>query len=122
MTDADAGDPSTGYWSVLEPYWERIDVYGGPERFVTTYNAAPEVPRVLFAAHFCDSEVGNGGFHQFFSNPTGVLAPEAAGAYRRLGLPDLAEIVEEARAFWGTPYPRDQADRQGRLLWRPGTP
>ena len=66
--------------------------------------------------------MGNGGFHQFFSNPTGVLAPEAAGAYRRLELPDLAEIVEEAMAFWGTPYPREQGDRQGRLVWQPTTP
>ena len=119
MTDADAGDPNAGYWSVLEPYWERIDIYSGPERFLATYSAAPEVQQVLFAAHFCESEVGNGGFHQFFSNPTGVLAPEAARAYRRLGLPDLAAIVEEAMAFWGNPYPRDQGERQDRLVRQP---
>jgi len=119
MTDDDGGDQKAGYWSVLEPYWEQIDIYGGPGRFLATYNAAPEVPQVLFAAHFCESEVGNGGFHQFFSNPTGVLAPEAARAYRRVGLPDLAGIVEEAMAFWRSPYPRDQGERQGSLVRPP---
>jgi hypothetical protein len=56
MSDPDEAGSNSGYWSVLEPYWEKIDIYRGPERFLATYGAAPEVPQVLFAARFCESE------------------------------------------------------------------
>ena len=101
----------SGYWAVLEPYWERIDIYSGPERFLQTYAAAPPVVQVLFASHFCESEVSNGGLHQFFSNPTGVLAPEAEAAFGRIGLNAAADVLRRAMAFFGEPYPRDQAAR-----------
>ena len=104
-----------GYWSVLEPYWDRIDIYNGPERFNATFSAAPAVVQTLFAAHFCESEVANGGLHQFFTNPTGVLAPEAAEAFRALGFDRSAAILERAMQFFGVPYPRD-ADVRLELL------
>jgi hypothetical protein len=104
-------DTATGYWVVLEPWWERIDIYSGAEAFLASYSAAPLVERDLFAAHFCESEVANGGLHQFFANPTGVLAPEAATAYRHMGLPDLAAILEKAMASFGEDYPRDHEAR-----------
>src|SRR5829696_2343578 len=81
-------DEADGYWQVLEPYWARIDIYNGPEAFLATYGEVPPVVQILFAAHWCESEVSNGGLHQFFMNPTGVLAPEAAQAFRKLGFPD----------------------------------
>jgi hypothetical protein len=58
------------------------------------------------------TEVCNGGFHQFFSNSTGVLAPEAVEAYRAIGIPEWAEIVAEAMQFFGEPYPRERFDRE----------
>lgn len=109
-----------GYWHVLEPYWDRIDIYNGPERFLATYDALPPQVRVLFAAHFCESEVSNGGLHQFFMNPTGVLAPEAVEALRRIGLPDAADVLQRASDFFGVPYPRQQQDRVDRLETLPG--
>ena len=104
-----------GYWSVLEPYWDRIDIYNGPEHFLATYGEAPPVVQTLFAAHWCESEVSNGGLHQFFMNPTGVLAPEAADAFRKIGLQDAAAVLERAMGFFGVPYPRLQQDRVDRL-------
>ena len=49
-----------GYWKVLEPSWDRIDIYSGPERFLATYRSTPAVVLTLYAAHFCESEVSNG--------------------------------------------------------------
>jgi hypothetical protein len=100
-----------GYWKVLEPYWEAIDIYSGPQVFLTSYRDAPTLVQTLFAAHFCESEVGNGGFLQFFKNPTGVLAPEAVDAYDHVGLPDVAGIVREAMDIFGQPYPRERERR-----------
>ena len=121
MSDHPNDAASGGYWDVLEPYWDRIDIYNGPERFLATYAAAPAVVQTLFAAHFCESEISNGGLHQFFMNPTGVLAPEAVDAFRRIGCPAAAAILERAMAFFGTPYPRLQDDRINRLNARAGT-
>jgi Domain of unknown function (DUF4375) len=118
--DSEAGDAS-GYWRLLEPYWEVIDIYDGPERFLETYASVPAIPRTLFAAHFCESEASNGGLHQFFSNPTGVLAPEAVEAFRRIGFEDAAAILERAMKFFGTPYPREQVVRVERLNSRQGS-
>src|SRR5262249_34399886 len=55
--------------------------------------------------------VCNGGFHQFFSNSTGVLAPEALQAFRAMGLPEWGACLEEAMRFFGSTYPRDRSVR-----------
>ena len=104
-----------GYWKVLEPYWDRIDIYNGPERFLATYRSTPTLVQILYAAHFCESEVSNGGLHQFFMNPTGVLAPEAVAAFRAINFTESAAILEEGMQFFGTPYERDQEARIERL-------
>jgi len=101
-----------GYWTTLEPYCDAVDIYNGAYRLLETFGALSVVVRTLYAAHWCESELANGGFDQFFSSSTGALAPEAATALRDLGLPDVAEIVEEAMASLGDPYPRDQVKRQ----------
>jgi Domain of unknown function (DUF4375) len=100
-----------GYWAILEPYWEQIDIYEGGAHFLETYLSVPAVARVLAAAHWCDAEVTNGGFLQFFQNPTGVLAPEAVAAFDAIGLGDVGAIVQDAMSFFGARYPREQQDR-----------
>ena len=100
-----------GYWELVEPYWKTVNIYDAPVEFLRTFAAVPPNVQTLVAAHWCESEVSNGGLHQFFSNPTGVLAPEAALAYRALGVPELARILDEAIAFFGREYPRDQGAR-----------
>ena len=70
--------PGDLYWSLVEPHWERISIYDGGATFLRQFLTTPVRSRHLFAAHWCMSEVYNGGFHQFFHNSTGVLAPEAA--------------------------------------------
>jgi hypothetical protein len=70
---------------------------------------------LLFAAHFCQSEVCNGGFQQFFGNTTGVLAPEALEGFQEIGQSQIAALIEKAMSLIGTPYPRDREERQTRL-------
>jgi hypothetical protein len=74
----------------------------------------------LFAAHWCQSEVRNGGLHQFFSNSTGVLAPEALKGFRAIGVSEWADILAEAMQFFGNSYPREQSDRLEALDGRQG--
>lgn len=103
------------YWSVVDKVWDDISIYDGPQVFLEQFNSAPEASRTLFAAHWCQSEVRNGGLHQFFGNSTGVLAPEAVLAFRAICMPRLAAIVAEAMKWFGPEYPRMRSVRESGL-------
>jgi hypothetical protein len=112
---ADTSRPGARYWALVEPVWRSISIYDGPGVFLAEFRSVrPEVGH-LFAATWCQSEVRNGGFHQFFTNSTGVLAPEALAGFRAIGLTEWADILAEAMAWFGDPYPRDRTDRLDRL-------
>jgi hypothetical protein len=110
------------YWTLVEPVWLPLNRTwdNGCEEFLRVFQAIRPEVRDLYAAHWCQSEVCNGGFHQFFSNTTGLLAPEALEGFRAIGLKEWAEILAEAIKFFGSPYPREQADRQDLLARGPG--
>jgi hypothetical protein len=111
--------PGSVSWKAVEPYWQSVDIYSGADVFLRSFTAVPEPVGQLLAVTWCQSEVCNGGFHQFFMNSTGVLAPEAALGFRAINMPALAEMLEKAMAVLGTPYPREQEQRQ-RVLARLG--
>lgn len=110
------------YWSVVEPVWEVISIYDGAETFTRQFASVTEAQGLLLAAHWCQSEVCNGGLHQFFSNPTGVLAPEAVRGFRLIEVPAAGEIVARAMSLLGQFYPRDLEKRQVHLglIQKPG--
>jgi hypothetical protein len=100
----------TGYWSVVEPYWDACPTEE-PAAFLSYYASMPARARDLLTTHWVVSEVCNGGFHQLVTNPTGVLLPEAIVGFRAMQLEELAGIAAEARSFFGQDYPRDQMKR-----------
>jgi hypothetical protein len=89
-----------------------MDIYDGPEVFARTFASAPRASGLLFAAHFCQSEICNGGFQQFFGNSTGVLAPGAVEGFREIGQTQISAVVEKAMSLFGSVYPRDRNERQ----------
>jgi hypothetical protein len=103
------------YWALVEPHFERVSIYDGPDAFLREYAATPDRARHLLAAHWCVSEVGDGGFVQFFSNATGVLAPEAVLGLEAIGLGDAAAVVRDAMKVFGARYPRDMTARRKRV-------
>ncbi len=105
----------SNYWSVVEPFWEAINIYEGPEVFSKTFDSVPRESGLLLAAHLCQSEVCNGGFRQLFANSTGILAPEAAEGFRKIGQPKIAMLIQSAMDLLGSPYSRDREERQVRL-------
>lgn len=104
-----------GYWTLVEPIWDTVSIYDGGDVFLQQYTASPEASRVLFAAHWCQSEINNGGFEQFFSNSTGVLAPEGVQAFRALGMPETAALIDKAMEVFGPTYPRERSEREDAL-------
>ena len=100
------------YWQFVEPIWKAISIYRDAETFSRQFAAVTEKQRVLFASHLAQSEIMNGGLGQFFSNPTGISAPEAAAAFEQLGMPKCASILKQAMLFFGDPYPRERKVRE----------
>jgi hypothetical protein len=106
---------SGDYWNHVKEAYEEVSIYNGAEVFLRAFRKLPEYIGDLLAAHWILSEVANGGFLQFFLNSTGVLAPEAARAFERMGVPDVAQLVRQAMAYFGQAYPREMKER-GRFL------
>jgi hypothetical protein len=100
----------TTYWATIEPFWNELPT-DSPAAYLEFYNRMRPVARDLLTTHWVFSEVSNGGFHQLFTNPTGLLVPEAIGGFRSMGLADLADITAEASLFFGRTYPREQESR-----------
>src|SRR5262245_21952821 len=100
--ESDAGSTA---WEIVKPYWGVVDIYGSPEDFLETFRLVPRNAALLLAVRWCDSEVCNGGLHQFFYNPTGVLAPESVEGFQAIGAARCGEIVAQAVGMFGRHYP-----------------
>ncbi len=113
MTDigTEKNEPGSDYWDAIEPYCEVIDIYDTPLTFLKSLAGLPRWCRHLLAVHWCDSEICNGGFHQFFYNSTGILAPEAVEGFQAMRLESIANVVKEAMLRLGEPYARDREER-----------
>jgi len=108
--------PGDVYWPVIEAAYDAVSLDADPNEVDAALAEWPLKVRHLLAAHWCINVVMGGGLASFFWNSTGVLSPLAVDGLRAMGLPDLAELVEEGMSRIGRPYPRDTDERQ-RLLW-----
>jgi hypothetical protein len=108
-----ANEPGLLYWSLVEPVWLPLNYAWdqGAEEFIRQFRAAPIKARNLYAAHWCQSEVCNGGLFQFFHNSTGILAPEAERGFDAIGLGEWSAILNDAMGFFGPSYPRERKAR-----------
>jgi hypothetical protein len=104
------------YASKIEPLFQKVNIYEDVPSFLASIKDLHYPLLLLYAAHFCLSEVHNGGFLQLFWNSTGVLLPEAVEGYRALGMPKLAATFSSAAGLLGSPYPRDRGKRWDALL------
>lgn len=108
------------YFELIEDASTRVTFDDGPAIFFDTFAQLPERVRHLFAVYWCDSEICNGGFNQFFFNSAGILAPEALQGFRALGLDRQAGLLENAMGILNSPYPRDRGARSEALETLPG--
>jgi hypothetical protein len=118
MLMQESGTVSEGehYWALIEPYWDRIGMaLDSADEFKQTIAAIPREVSLLYAAHFCQSEVCNGGFSQFFGNSAGVLAPEAIDGFKAIGQKRVSGLVRRAISFFGDSYPRERLTRRAAM-------
>jgi len=65
------------------------------------YNQLSFAEQVFGLVWELESEVNNGGFHQYFWNSTGALAPYVVGALKAVGAVAAASIAQQALALVG---------------------
>lgn len=109
------GEPYPNARRAVQKGADVINIYDGPDIFLKTFAQVRREVGLLYATAFCQVEVCNGGFSQFFGNSTGVLAPEAVEGFIAIGQPQIADIVRQAMAKLGQPYPRDRRTREDAL-------
>ena len=110
-------DPEELVGQVIGPAYDHVNIYDGPSELARTLAPLTPGQRHLVAIHWCISEVCNGGLDQFFSNPTGILTPEALEGFRAVGADDYAELLSQAAGavFSRGVVPRDFSARTAAL-------
>ncbi len=104
------------YWDSIEAAYKGVSIHDGAIVFCRDFARLPAAIGDLLAVHWTLSEVSNGGLHQFFLNSTGVLAPEAAQGFDRMGLSNVGNLIRTATSLFGETYPREQVDREPFLI------
>jgi hypothetical protein len=89
-------------WRVIAPAYEAVSLSDGPDALARDLASLTPGQRALLAMHWCVAETLNGGFDQFFTNPSGLLADEAIVGFERLGVPELGGILRAAREILAT--------------------
>jgi hypothetical protein len=112
---ASGAKPGDKYRSLVATVWDAIDIYKDPAVVLTTFHQARRESALLYAAYFCQYEICNGGFYQFFHNATGVLAPEAIEGFTAIGQTQIADVVRQAMKVMDTPYVRESDPRRDSL-------
>lgn len=83
-------------WAVIEPLWDAVDFSRGAKQVAATLSEATQGQKLLFAVDWCQKEVRNGGFEQYFLNNAGMLWREALGGFRAIGAIGYATLLENA--------------------------
>ena len=87
----------------------------GDNGYSPELNAFPRDVQILAATCYGKSDISNGGLHQFYSNGTGIFAPEMIEWFERAGLPEAAAILKESTLVFGDAFPRSQDARNAIL-------
>ena len=103
-------------WKAIEIVWDAVSIYDGPEMLDAGLKLATRGQTALYAVWWTQSEVRNGGFYQYFDNPTGIVVEYARDGFKYIGANDLASVVERAMSRFPKGHPPlEQAVRRRAL-------
>jgi hypothetical protein len=105
---------ATDAFSLIEPLWEHVDIYGSWARYEATLRPFSTSQRHLFAIQWYRAEVNNGGHDQFFGNSTGIVWEHAVEGLGAVGLADAQAILKSASERLGGAS-RDRTKRESQL-------
>lgn len=103
-------------WAAITLVWDVATIYEGPRALIESLAGATPLQRALYGAWWTEAEVGNGGFHQYFWNSTGVVCALALEGFDAIGAPRLRACLGEALTRLGPGCDvLDRASRQRAL-------
>ena len=102
VSQLETDDDAEMAWRVIEPAFNAVDIYGGTESLAADLALLSPGQRALLALHWCVSEISNGGFDQFFTNASGLLASEAVQGFERIGASESARVLREAISIFAS--------------------
>ncbi|MEZ0227857.1 MAG: DMP19 family protein [Planctomycetota bacterium] len=104
------------HWEAIERVFEAADIYEDRKKLLSILDLATKGQRALFGIWWTQSEVNNGGFGQYFSNSTAIVAPEALEGFRLVGAKKFAALLDQAmKKFPGGEMPLDREARDEAL-------
>ena len=83
-------DDEQVWWDVIERVFDELAIPYEPDPRLERLTPGQ---RALYALHWTRSEVGNGGFHQYLHNPTGMLAGEASHGAGLIGALEIGDVL-----------------------------
>ena len=83
-------------WAVIEPMWDDLEFSDGYKQVMEFLSSVTQGQSALISLDWCQKEVRNGGFEQFFMNSTGMLSEKALAGFRLIGAECYAELLEQA--------------------------
>jgi hypothetical protein len=99
-------------WAAITPAYGAVNIYDGPDALDETTRPLTRGQLALLSIRLCAAEVCNGGFDQFFSNSTGILAAEAAEGMALIGAENYRRLLRRAMdVFPSGVVPLDRNDR-----------
>lgn len=100
------------YPAAFQPYYDQFNFYDGRDAWLESIAPIPRKAVHLFCVHWLHLEVYNGGFWQYYHNSTCIGFPEAIEGFVAIGMPKVAEIVEQGAQRVGDPFPFDEPPRR----------
>jgi hypothetical protein len=108
--------PDEDVWfTVIERIQLELDTPYEPD---PRYERLTRGQRALYALWWANSEIGNGGFDQFYFNSTGYFAPDLPQAARLIGATTYEDLAVRANRVLAGPdgrVPRDRGAREALL-------
>ena len=100
---------------IIDPVWWLSDFYHGLDEYEKSLAQFTKAQRQVWAVLWFDSEVCNGGFHQFFSNSTGAVWPEALEGFEAMELMQAHQLLHDAVERMGGSPSLDGTERNTQL-------
>jgi hypothetical protein len=102
-------------WSAISLAWDVAVIHEGRARLTQSLEQATCLQRAIYGAWWTETEVGNGGFHQYFWNSTGVVSALAQEGFGAMGAARMRECLAKAVMRLGSIDVFDRAARQQAL-------
>jgi len=100
---------------IIEPVWCLVDFHEDPASYDASLRRFSRSQRYVWAALWYDAEVCNGGHHQFYSNPTGMVWRDALEAFGQMEMAAVAAIIDASAARLGSAPSSSRVERNRQL-------